>query len=130
MISITTAAQQRLEQVVGTESSTARLVRVAVVRGSHGWVHSWRLEIEDSAQPDDVELGFGRLGVWAFSSSPTSSTHLKRQLSTTARMAALLVSRSRRPIPELRTAPVRAAGTSNGDCHRVRFYPFPQNQHP
>jgi Fe-S cluster assembly iron-binding protein IscA len=63
MISITTAAQQRLEQVVGTESSTARLVRVAVVRGSHGWVHSWRLEIEDSAQPDDVELGFGRLGV-------------------------------------------------------------------
>lgn len=63
MISMTTAAQEKLEQVVATESSTVRLVRVAVVRGPHGCIHGWRLGIEDSAQPDDVELGFGRLGV-------------------------------------------------------------------
>jgi len=63
VISITTTAREKLEEVVGIDSSTARLVRVAVVRGPHGCVHGWRLGIEESAQPDDVVLGFGRLGV-------------------------------------------------------------------
>ena len=63
MISITAAAQEKLVGVVGPDSSTARFVRVAVVRGPHGCVHGWRLGIEDSPQFDDVELGFGGLGV-------------------------------------------------------------------
>ncbi len=60
MITITPEAQQKLSDVVGSQDS-ARGVRVSVVRGPHGCVHGWRLELEDDQRTEDLVFTYGGL---------------------------------------------------------------------
>lgn len=60
MITITPEAQQKLSDVVESQD-TASGVRVAVVRGPHGCVHGWRLELENSQRSEDLVFTYGAL---------------------------------------------------------------------
>lgn len=52
MITITPEAQEKLHTIIASQSAAVG-VRVSVVRGPHGCVHGWSLEVEGERRPDD-----------------------------------------------------------------------------
>ena len=60
MITITPEAQDKLNDIIASRDAASG-VRVSVVRGPHGCVHGWSLEIEDDRRADDVVVTFGEL---------------------------------------------------------------------
>ncbi|MCL1599720.1 MAG: iron-sulfur cluster assembly accessory protein [Actinomycetia bacterium] len=60
MIAITPKAQEKLSQII-TSQGTGAGVRVAVVRGPHGCVHGWSLEIENERRADDRIFTYGEI---------------------------------------------------------------------
>ncbi|MCL1693422.1 MAG: hypothetical protein M3096_07060 [Actinomycetia bacterium] len=62
MITITPEAQRKLADVVDAQD-TASGVRVAVVRGPHGCVHGWKLELVDGQRDEDLMFAYGTLQV-------------------------------------------------------------------
>ncbi len=63
MILVTQDAQEKLEDIIGLDDGAGPGVRVSAVRGPHGCVHGWSLEVDEDEQPDDVVFTFGRLRV-------------------------------------------------------------------
>lgn len=65
MVSVTTRAQEKMQQVLDSNGSPEALIRVAVIRGPHGCVHGWKLVIEGESAPGDtmVEAGDVRIVV-------------------------------------------------------------------
>lgn len=62
MIAITPRAQEKLNDIIASQE-TASGVRVSVVRGPHGCVHGWSLEIENERRSDDRIFTYGELEV-------------------------------------------------------------------
>ncbi len=62
MITITPEAQQKLNKVIASQDA-ALGVRVSVVRGPHGCVHGWSLEVEGERRSDDRVFTYGDLEV-------------------------------------------------------------------
>jgi len=60
MITVTNEAQDQLEDIIESQGA-APGVRVSVVRGPHGCVHGWSLELEDDQRSEDVVFPFGGL---------------------------------------------------------------------
>ncbi|GMQ93820.1 MAG: hypothetical protein BMS9Abin12_1300 [Acidimicrobiia bacterium] len=60
MITITNEAQDKLEDIIESQGAPPG-VRVSVVRGPHGCVHGWSLELEDDQRSEDVVFPFGEL---------------------------------------------------------------------
>jgi len=60
VITITPKAQEKLNKILASQSAASG-VRVSVVRGPHGCVHGWSLELEDERRFDDLVLMYGEL---------------------------------------------------------------------
>ncbi len=60
MITITPPAREKLSDIIARQDAAAS-VRVSVVRGPHGCVHGWSLELDDERRPDDVVFSYGDL---------------------------------------------------------------------
>ena len=60
VVVITPEAQQKLNQVIASQDAGLG-VRVSVVRGPHGCVHGWSLEVEGERRPDDRVFTYGDL---------------------------------------------------------------------
>ncbi len=60
MITVTTKAQQKLSDIIDSQDAASG-VRVSVVRGPHGCVHGWSLELEDDPRAEDLVFTFGQL---------------------------------------------------------------------
>jgi len=60
MITITPEARQKLTDVVDSQDSASG-VRVSVVRGPHGCVHGWNLELVGGLRSEDQAFDYGTL---------------------------------------------------------------------
>ncbi len=60
VIAITPQAQEKLNDIIASQETDSG-VRVSVVRGPHGCVHGWSLEIESERRPDDRISWYGEL---------------------------------------------------------------------
>lgn len=61
MVTVSATAQQKLREVLVSQSSQGATVRVGVVRGPHGCIHGWKLSIEQAGSPDDIVFRQGDL---------------------------------------------------------------------
>jgi iron-sulfur cluster assembly accessory protein len=65
MITVTSAAQSKLLEILNSEEANESAVRISVVRGPHGCVHGWNLGIANDQGPEDLVESFGELNVIA-----------------------------------------------------------------
>jgi len=63
MIEVTSAAQDKLSEILAGHPTADGRVRVSVVRGPHGCVHGWSLGIEHKARSEDVIYASGAVNV-------------------------------------------------------------------
>lgn len=61
MITVTSAAQAKLGDILDGQELGPQVIRVSVVRGPHGCAHGWNLSLDKAAGPDDVVYEVGRL---------------------------------------------------------------------
>ncbi len=63
MITVTLQAQSKLEEILDAEIWEGSAIRLGAVRGPHGCLHGWSLEVEKDVRPDDQVSTVGRLQI-------------------------------------------------------------------